>query len=213
MYVGEPDHGKGTIDAMSSFGCKTPMRKEIVSKDAWFGDAETMVEFLNEDFENDDTKNHFLVDAEKMSEIRKKERGTLNIKGSRKMHLITVNPAGTFFTIEHYKNEDFITHLSFFEKKSENNNDEDREQASNIDNDANHDEDEDGGEEQLISNQNNYLYEVIEPGYLYSQVSLLCKIIWRGSLYISVLMGRKSMKSNKNVTKIGNVTDHSLISQ
>ena len=84
-FYGEPGHcKKGTIDAMSSFGCKTPMRKEIVSKDAWFGDAETMVEFLNEHFENDDTKNHFLVDAEKMSEIRKKE---LNIKGSRKMLL------------------------------------------------------------------------------------------------------------------------------
>ena len=33
-FYGEPGHGKGTIDAMSSFGCKTPMRKEIVSKDA-----------------------------------------------------------------------------------------------------------------------------------------------------------------------------------
>ena len=71
-----------------------------------------MVGFLNEHFENDDMKDHFLVDAEKMSEIRKKEHGTLNIKGSRKMHLIAVNPAGTFFTMEHYKDEDFVTNLS-----------------------------------------------------------------------------------------------------
>ena len=52
-------------------------------------------------------------------------------------------------------------------KKSEDNNDEDREQDSNIDNDANHDEEDDedeDGEEQLTSNRNNYLYEVIEPG-------------------------------------------------
>ena len=54
-FFGEPGHGRGLIDAMAWFGCKDGlMRKEIISNDAWFLNAQEMTLFL---------KNH-LVESE-----------------------------------------------------------------------------------------------------------------------------------------------------
>ena len=36
FFYGEAGHGKGLIDAMAWFGCKGPLRKEIVTNDTWF---------------------------------------------------------------------------------------------------------------------------------------------------------------------------------
>ena len=39
FFYGEAGHGRGLIDAMAWFGCKGPMRKEIVTRDTWFATA------------------------------------------------------------------------------------------------------------------------------------------------------------------------------
>ena len=39
---GEPGHGRGLFDAMSSFGCKTVLRQAIIN-DEWSNDAGEMV--------------------------------------------------------------------------------------------------------------------------------------------------------------------------
>ena len=62
-FYGEPGHGKGTIDAMSSFGCNALLRSDIIRNDNWFENAEKIVVFLKAHFEGDDTKHHYLVDA------------------------------------------------------------------------------------------------------------------------------------------------------
>ena len=46
-FYGEPGHGRGLVDAMSSFGCKQQLRHEIVTNDNWFDNAESMVDFLS----------------------------------------------------------------------------------------------------------------------------------------------------------------------
>ena len=62
FFYGEAGHGRGLIDAMVWFGCKGPMRKHIIQTDKWFENAEKMIEFLLEHFEDDLTKEYYFVD-------------------------------------------------------------------------------------------------------------------------------------------------------
>ena len=62
-FYGEPGQSRGLVDAMSSFGCKLQLRNEIMTHDSWFESAEEMVNFLTRYFENDNSKEQFLVDA------------------------------------------------------------------------------------------------------------------------------------------------------
>ena len=55
------------------------------------------------------------------AEKRRKTCGTHIINGSRKMHLIAVSPDGKFFTTEHYKCEEYVLNLSFFENQLQTN--------------------------------------------------------------------------------------------
>ena len=47
FFYREAGHGRGFIDAMASFGCKGPLRKEIIDNDAWFENAAQMHTFVN----------------------------------------------------------------------------------------------------------------------------------------------------------------------
>ena len=38
-FYGEPGHGRGLVDAMSSFGCKGPLRMSIITENNWFDTA------------------------------------------------------------------------------------------------------------------------------------------------------------------------------
>ena len=62
-FYGEPGHGCGLVEAMSSFGCKSQLRSEIITNDSWFESTEQMVKCLKDYFQSDDSKEHFLVDA------------------------------------------------------------------------------------------------------------------------------------------------------
>ena len=61
-FYGEPGHGRGLVDAISSFRCKLQLQNEIVTFDSWFQSAEKIVSFLKEYFVNDDSKEHYLID-------------------------------------------------------------------------------------------------------------------------------------------------------
>ena len=43
---GAAGHGKGVIDAMSSFGAKNILRHDIITRDAFFNDSEAIVDYL-----------------------------------------------------------------------------------------------------------------------------------------------------------------------
>ena len=89
MFYGEAGHGRGLIDAMAWFGCKGPLRKEILSNDSWFANAEEMKHFLTEHFADDSTKEFHLVDPATNASIRKKGRAEHPIKGSASAHVIS----------------------------------------------------------------------------------------------------------------------------
>ena len=62
LYYGVEGHGKGLVDAMSSFGVKQPIRKEIVTSDFWYRNATELVSFLNKKFMDDATKIYKEID-------------------------------------------------------------------------------------------------------------------------------------------------------
>ena len=98
---------------MSSFGCKSPMRNDIMSQDRWFPDAD-MINFLKDHFEkkDDNTKAYYFVDKNHTAALRRKPCHEYIVKGCRKFHLIAVNPKGELITIKHYNDEN-ISNLNF----------------------------------------------------------------------------------------------------
>ena len=108
-FYGTPGHGRGLIDAMSSFGCKQPLKRHILTNDAWFPTAESMVEFLKVFFKEDITKKHFLVDESITASTRSKPRDFHILRPCRQFHLIAVNSAGEFQKVLFYKGQDLKT--------------------------------------------------------------------------------------------------------
>ena len=96
-FYGEPGHGRGLVDAMSSFGCKQKLREEIVKYNNFFNTAEEMVKFLNDYFRNGNTKKH-LISASENAELRKMKKIEHKIKDCRKCCVIAVNKDRKFFT-------------------------------------------------------------------------------------------------------------------
>ena len=65
-------HGRGLVDAMSSFGCKAPIKKAIITEDAFFNNAEEMHVFLCNHFKDDSSKSYFVIDEKSNSKTREK---------------------------------------------------------------------------------------------------------------------------------------------
>ena len=95
-FYGELDHGRGLVDAMSSFGCSLELKYGIVTFDSWFESAEKIMSFLKEYFFNDDSKEHYLIDDAGTAQVRKQKRGEFKLEPCRKYHGIAVDSDGTF---------------------------------------------------------------------------------------------------------------------
>lgn len=91
VYYGEPGHGKGTVDAMSGFGVKTPIRTAIVTKDIFFNSSEDVLDYLQNLFEADNNKvyKHFGADQFKA------ETASLKIKGCKRARMMSYGVDGT----------------------------------------------------------------------------------------------------------------------
>ena len=96
FFYGEPGHGRGLIDAMAWFGCKGPMRKEIVTKDIWFSNASEMYFFLSDHFRDDTSKEYYVIDQETTATQRKKGREEQVINGCKAAHCISFHPDGSY---------------------------------------------------------------------------------------------------------------------
>ena len=86
-FYGIVGHGRGLVDAMSSFGCKRPLQNAIET-DKWFSCAQEMVVFLSDKFSND--KYYYFEIDQRGSKKRKEKRKEHFLKGSTRMHMITV---------------------------------------------------------------------------------------------------------------------------
>ena len=100
-FYGAAGHGRGLVDAMSSFGCKAPLQNAIITDD-YFNTAQEMHTFLLGHFRNDKkgAKKSYIIDPEENAQIRKKSdsRHEHVILGSSKMHLIAVSSSGEWMT-------------------------------------------------------------------------------------------------------------------
>ena len=57
---GAAGHGKGVIDAMSSFGVKSILKRDIIGLDVWFGDSRDICEYL--DMRKDPSMSYSVID-------------------------------------------------------------------------------------------------------------------------------------------------------
>ena len=90
-------HGKGLADAMSGFGVKGPLKKAVLTEDFSFSSAEDIYNYVQERFQFDTKKNHFMLSVDSIAENRKFD-GSLKIEGCRDIHVIAFSPDGTVAT-------------------------------------------------------------------------------------------------------------------
>ena len=81
-FYGVPGHGRGLVEAMSSFGVKQPLKHEIITEDKWFPSANMIVLFLVQHLEDlgDYSKEYHLIDEEETSKIRARKQGEHTLK-------------------------------------------------------------------------------------------------------------------------------------
>ena len=101
-FYGETGHGKGLVDAMSSFGCKNPLKHGIITEDWWYDNASEMVSYLT----NDNSKEHYLVDSADLSQKRSTGKQAHIIKPCRCYHVIAVNKEGTSAHKLYFRDDD-----------------------------------------------------------------------------------------------------------
>ena len=112
-FYGEPGHGRGLVDAMSSFGCKGPLHQMIINDDSWFDTADEMKCALDIHFKDDVTKVFHVIEPEALAK-EKKKRKKLQIKGCKKMHMISVDKDGWFtMRVVLHVNEKSLISLEF----------------------------------------------------------------------------------------------------
>ena len=127
-------HGRGLIDAMAWFGCKGPLREAILSRDKWFSTESSMVEYLSNHFESDDSKEYFLPDEEEAAQKRTKGRKEHPVKGCQAAHVLSFHPNGSIFKRNIIDGSEDMMNLKFNDDCREN------EQSEEMIEDENEDE-------------------------------------------------------------------------
>ena len=111
-FYGIPGHGRGLVDAMSSFGCKSILRDAVIYEDMWFNSAEEMVSFLRE--VTNDTKKHYeLIDDRVTAKQRSKKKAGHPIKYTQSFHMVAVDPHGNFTTKTILDVDDDLVSMNF----------------------------------------------------------------------------------------------------
>ena len=70
-FYGEPGHGRGLVDAMSSFGVKSPLDKMIIDEDKWFDTVYEMKAELDNHFKDGETKHCHIRTQSKICDMVK----------------------------------------------------------------------------------------------------------------------------------------------
>ena len=100
LYYGVPGHGKGTVDAMSSWGAKNPTKKAILRDNHTFSSAEQIQEFLASLFDHDKLKRYYLVGKDSVKSARS-EKKTCPIKGVLDKRMLSIWAGGSIQAKKH----------------------------------------------------------------------------------------------------------------
>ena len=93
---GVSGHGKGLVDAMSSFGVKAPLRKAVITNDFTYSSALDIYNYLISIFQNDNWKHHYYLEKDTIN--LKTIKNPLKIRGCQNIHIICFNPDNSFVT-------------------------------------------------------------------------------------------------------------------
>ena len=94
VYYGVSGHGKGLVDAMSGFGVKGPLRREVITSNFNYSNASDIHQFLSSKFHNDDKKHYYYLESEKIKQERE-NKIPLPISKCREKHMISFFPDGS----------------------------------------------------------------------------------------------------------------------
>ena len=102
---GAAGHGKGAIDAMSSFSVKNILRKDIVTQDVFFNNFCDMVEYLA-------SKNpqyyYNIIPVKIVLLARQKDGIPIEIRGFMKQHFIIFKPDENYICLEYLRDCTFF---------------------------------------------------------------------------------------------------------
>ena len=87
---GASGHGKGLIDSMSSFGCKSILRRDIIGKDVWFSSSEEICDYLS--LRGDSRMRYTVVDHAEQGKERMRKISGLELKGCMSTRLVVFKP-------------------------------------------------------------------------------------------------------------------------
>ena len=85
-------HRKGLIDAMSSFGVKSILSREVVGLDQWFADSKKMCQHLR--YRNYNRMIYSSIDPKFLDKLRS-EKKEIKIKDYMLGHLLVYEPTST----------------------------------------------------------------------------------------------------------------------
>ena len=91
-YYGPSSHGRGLVDGMSSFGVKTPLRKEIITSDFyWYRASELVQLFMDRGYASPERVYKEITPAEIANHSAPKE---VKLHCNTKQHVIVFSPDG-----------------------------------------------------------------------------------------------------------------------
>ena len=93
-FYGTSGHGKGLVDAMSSFGVKAPIRRAVLTEDFSYRNAKDIFDYLTLLFGNDINKHYILLDGDEIQDVKNSVSGSYKIKKCRSLHMISYFPDG-----------------------------------------------------------------------------------------------------------------------
>ena len=98
-FYGTSGHGKGLVDAMSSFGVKAPIRRAVLTEDFSYRNAQDIYDYLIKLFQHDSKKT---LQCYRKNEIEsEKIEGSYKIDKCRSLHMISYFPDGSIQTKQH----------------------------------------------------------------------------------------------------------------
>ena len=106
-FYREPGHGRGLVDAMSSFGCKRPLRQMIENEDKWFNE---MKYALKNHFKEDATKLFCVINPQDLID-KIMDRKSNKLEGCCKMENMSVSSAIITTLFQFKISSDFSTIL------------------------------------------------------------------------------------------------------
>ena len=115
-FYGEAGHGRGLVDAMSSFGCKKILRDAIVSEDVWFHNASEMTDFLKCNNSGPTTKEYYFIDEAETAKLRRKKKQDLKRAGCMSFCMMAVNSQGQWMVRDNLDiNDEKLVNMKFDE--------------------------------------------------------------------------------------------------